>query len=211
MFLTLCGILSFSFIIRKNTSDQFFFQINKNLLNREKSRDSDPYNGLLKDYFKINSLGNFLKFDIKTTKYLNANDQKNFDKLSELTHASLREIIVEKLKNSPQPQREKVSPLSIWVHFFKNINSLKQNTNLKNKEFQIDLEFIPHISKSFSFESEITSNNLINFSTQNTLLEYLVTEKPKFLDKIKNNNVPPDGSTYQYLGGNYKLIFKPGR
>ena len=208
--LLLCclGFSAFAFIFNKKNPDKFFTKYNSRQRFPARSQPVNRDLKILKDFFKPNTFGSLIDYRLSSQAYLNLNNGKDNTKLEKLFKDQIKTYItqnyIQSLKEGIKHQHGRSIYLdkeNIIDHIAENLISFSKEHNLKNGELKVDLVFNPIISKSFSFKNEMSSNQLINYSNQNTLSSFIKSKAPKYTNNIFNTKIPSNGNTYQYVGG----------
>jgi hypothetical protein len=178
--------------------------------------DFDPDSlEIYRDYFSYPTYQKYLSYDLA----LNFRTDKDKPYVKEVLQKSLQETI----RTSLIQKKAATAEEGIEAHdkgltaLIKGnlVNSLVDNFvktikvyKIINGTFQIDLNFIPKAQKEFGYDSELASNELINWSKKDSLFEELKREDVPFHQKVLETPVPSTSNTYQYKGGQITIWFK---
>lgn len=191
---------------------------NTSQINREPSAllDFDPDSlEIYRDFFSYPTTQKYLTYDLS----LNFRSDKDKPYVKKTLEKSLQETIRKSLMQVDQTTSDQgieshdKGLLSLikgnLVHelvanFVKTIKVYK----IANGTFQIDLNFIPRVEEEFGFSPELSTNELVDWSIKDSLLEELEKEDIPLHQKILETPVPSSSGTYQYKGGQITIWFK---
>jgi hypothetical protein len=202
-FLFCClGFSSFSCIFNNKNHDSFFTKNNPYQRFPAKAQPANKDLKLLKDFFKPNTFGSLIDYQLTTKTYVgssltkqNETDLYFKNEIKKIISNTYIDQLNKKDKKSP-PIKESIVDLVI-----NHLLTKSKDDILKEESFQADLLFNPIVSKSFSFKKEMNTNQLINYSYKNNLQDFINSSAVSFEKNIYKALIPSNGSTYQYLGG----------
>jgi hypothetical protein len=207
LFLLCClGFLALSFILNKSNHEKYFTKYNPNQRFPARIQPITRDLKLFKDFFKPNTFGSLIDYQLTTDSFALQSDN-----ISEIFTQKIKiltsETFIDQLRDSPDNAKQPVSENIIDL-FVRAMMNFSKNYQDESSGFQLDLKFNPIISKEFSFQDEMNTNQLINYAYKNKLYDYIQTSPLPFIQNISQTNIPSNGNTYQYIGGVISLSTK---
>lgn|GEM_PF-2074271 len=182
--------------------------------------DFDPDSlEVYRDFFSYETYQKYLTYDLSLNFRTNKNKELLDERLKEKLNLSLRNSIKTTLiqKNTATSEegveahdKGLVSLIKenliqeLTKNFIKNIKAHK----IVDGTFQIDLNFTPRMNPEFSFDEELSSNQLVNWTHTDRLAKKLKIKESLFHQKILETPVPASTETYQYKGGQITIWFR---
>lgn len=211
LFLCCLGFLSLTYIFNEKDHEKFFTKYNSRQRFPARSQPVNRDIKLLKDFFKPNTFGSLIDYQLSSKTYLNLKNGKDNSKMAQSFKDQIKSYISEnyirglrqgiKYQADQKNNENNFEKENIIDHISNKLISFSKENKLKSGELKVDLVFNPIVSKTFSFRNEMNSNQLINYSDQNTLNSFIKSQSPKYIENIYQTKIPSNGNTYQYIGG----------
>jgi hypothetical protein len=218
LLLSCLGFFALTYIFNEKDHGKFFIKYNSRQRFPARSQPVNRDLKLLKDFFKPNTFGSLIDYQLSAKTYLDLSNDKDNSKLAKNFKDQIKSYITEnyiqRLRQGIRYQPNKkgnssyIEKENIIDHISNNLISFSKQHKLNSGELKVDLIFNPIVSKSFSFRNQMNSNQLINYSNQNTLSSFIKSKSPRYTKNIFQTKIPSNGNTYQYIGGVISISVK---
>lgn len=193
-------------------------KIDDSRVNRSPSAvlDFDPDSlEIYRDFFSYPTYQKYLSYDLSLNFRTNKDEDYIREEMKKSLQETIRSSLIEKNKSLSEEgieDHEKGLTSLIKGHLTQNIinNFVKTIKVYKilNGTFQIDFNFTPRVESQFSYNTELSSNEYINWSQRGKVKGLIESEEKALHEKILEAPVPFGNETYQYKGGQITLWFK---
>lgn len=198
LFLLCClGLAALSIILNKSIHLNYFENFNQQVKLPVSKLNQKVDLKILKDFFNPDTFGRLVEYKLETKSFADESNLEIVPILNKKIKDSLSSTIMGHINEEISKE---FNPFII-----QKLISTHQETLISvgtgQAKLQTDLYFIPQASKSFNFDSELSTNGLINHSKATDLFDFIHKKKSHYTQDIYQLKLPSNGNTFQFLGG----------
>lgn len=168
----------------------------------------------LKDYFNFSTFKKYVQYDLGLSFTSNVASLKEQSQWKPLFHRSLEKTLSPKYDKAENFESIFLTAFndSLLNDFTTNFLEELSLRKIKTGQFQVDITFKPKLTPQFSYNSEISSNQLIHWGLTNNFQKNLREKKKEeqmgLPQHILTTQLPNTSPAYQYKGGIITIWFE---
>ncbi len=171
----------------------------------------------LKSYFDYSNFRKYVDYRLELNFKSNVRELQQRSQWRPLFHHSLETVLSPKTDRANNIESTFLTAFSdhLLHDFTKDFIEQVRKKGIKTGKFQVDLIFKPILNPHFNFDSEITSNKLVNWNATNKFIAGIKKsneERSTPLNQhLLHTQLPSSGDDYQYKGGIISFWFELGK
>lgn len=163
---------------------------------------------LIRPFFQFNTYNKYLNYDLEVKFRTNKDDDHILKTSKDAIKEAVTKTLVVPAQGESKESLTKIFQDNLIEELIDQFVKTLKVYKIVNGSFQIDLNFKPRVSAQFSFNEELSSNQLIQWdAVQEHELE-LASIHHTVAEKAISMKLPYNNEPFQYKGGQISLWFK---